>query len=49
MIWNDEEIPWFVEVNCQLSEDGTKVIFDPLDELNGKLCTLSYWSLLKNV
>lgn len=42
MIWDSEDAPYFVEVSCQLSEDRTRLLFDPLDNLNGKFCVITY-------
>lgn len=41
-IYEDVNANVIFEVSCSLNEDNTKVLFDPLDELNGMHCVLSY-------
>lgn len=42
MVYDDLNVPYFVEVTCELSEDKTRVLFDPLDMLDNKYCVLTY-------
>jgi len=42
MIYDSENAPYFIEVTCDLSEDKTKVLFDPLDNLNDKYAVVTY-------
>lgn len=46
MVYEDINTNVFFEVTCSLSEDKTKVLFDPNDNLNYKYCVLSYISLI---
>ena len=42
MVYDDTDTNVFREVTCSLSEDKTKVLFDPADSLDYKYCVLTY-------
>lgn len=46
-IFEDEQSNIFFEVTCLISSDGSKVIFDPADNLNGLYGVVSYLSYAK--
>lgn len=44
-IFEDETIMIYSEYTCEISSDGLKVLFDPLDSLNGKYCQITYMAI----
>jgi hypothetical protein len=46
MIYDHAESYVFFEATCSLSEDKSKVLFDPADNLNYKYAVVSYLTLL---
>jgi hypothetical protein len=48
MIYNEIDAPYFIEVTCELSPDNQRVLFDPLDSLNGKYAVVTYLTFINN-
>lgn len=44
-IFEDQTIMIYSEYTCEISSDGLKVLFDPLDSLNGKYCQITYMAI----
>lgn len=42
MVYDNIDTNVFQEVTCTLSEDKSRVLFDPLDDIDYKYCILSY-------